>query len=316
MNSRIVPLLLGVLMGWVSAWGCSTDSLVGVPCLTGLTPCQDGCFDLERDPWHCGGCDLACDTDQVCLAGECSVHCEDIDLQSDPEHCGQCGFVCQTGVCVDGECQDAEVGHLVAIGHDYFQSHPVLDRVIGNSIFMARTNPVEVLAYLEFADGNHVTNVDGAIAAEARLSGRAWRSTTAATAAAVAGELLNYDVLLVYHQALAQDVQLDLTGRSWAPTLDGFFKRGGIVVFLDAVGDHRGTWQLFAGAGLFSCNGLSDRSGATALVVAKADALARGVTAHYPAEPNSAAFLTGGPGIVVVDQNHGDPLVLHWPIEP
>jgi len=67
-------------------------------------------FDLQTDPKHCGSCTNACQSSEVCSAGQCKSQCESpttkctvdggalcITLATDPNHCGQCTTVCATG---------------------------------------------------------------------------------------------------------------------------------------------------------------------------------------------------------------------------
>ena len=81
-------------------------------CVTG-TKCAGICVDLASDPAHCGTCQNACPSNQVCSNARCGKSCGKltkcsgacIDIKSDDFNCGRCGLVCTNGTrCVDGIC--------------------------------------------------------------------------------------------------------------------------------------------------------------------------------------------------------------------
>jgi len=88
---------------------------VTTTCGAGLTTCSNVCVDLQRDPAHCGGCGLACITNEVCNAGRCVLQCPTgqrncggtcRDVAVDPAHCGACDSACAEGErCTGGVCQ-------------------------------------------------------------------------------------------------------------------------------------------------------------------------------------------------------------------
>jgi Stigma-specific protein, Stig1 len=97
-----------------SSAGASSSSGT-VVCAPSKTACSDKCFDLQVDPEHCGGCDVTCDTTELCSAGGCKCRpgfssCPGpaggaaticADWQHDPRHCGSCSIACKpTEVCV------------------------------------------------------------------------------------------------------------------------------------------------------------------------------------------------------------------------
>ncbi len=288
-----------------------------------LTWCGEECVDLTTDDLHCGECDNPCAGGWECQSSECYLICdppltncdnECVDLQIHPLHCGDCFVECESGICLDGDCREEAVGHLIAIGHDFMTNHATLRRLLGNAIFIAPKNPVTVLAYGEFADqtaGGHVELIDGIIDAEAELKGRTWTKTSANQAAAVIDSLLNHRVLLVYRQVLGTDLTLGAVGAGWSAVLDQFFRLGGIAVFIDAAGTNAGTWQIFEGAGVFDCTGITAIIGATAEVVDPGDAVAQGLVSQYFATQNSAYFLTTEPDIVVQELTTTNPFVIH-----
>jgi hypothetical protein len=79
------------------------------------TLCNGTCADLRADPQHCGACDLACASGQVCAAGVCACPSNEslcgsppacVDTASNASHCGGCGQACPSGfVCAGGACR-------------------------------------------------------------------------------------------------------------------------------------------------------------------------------------------------------------------
>ena len=83
-------------------------------CPLGSTKCAGGCYDLTKDPTHCGACDKGCAAGEVCGAGTCGTVCGGgttlcgglcVDLTKDAAHCGSCAKACATGeTCSAGAC--------------------------------------------------------------------------------------------------------------------------------------------------------------------------------------------------------------------
>lgn len=65
-----LSLLCVVLLGVLGVLGCGSP-LVGLECRAGYTRCGDACYDLARDPAHCGSCEVACGAAQSCVASAC-----------------------------------------------------------------------------------------------------------------------------------------------------------------------------------------------------------------------------------------------------
>lgn len=99
----------------VGAWSCfpAPPSICG----SGLTLCNSlagpfpPCFNLENDPWNCGGCGFHCPFGATCSNGGCSCPpgqtvcgytC--VDLGTDDADCGACGVACGAGSCSGGKC--------------------------------------------------------------------------------------------------------------------------------------------------------------------------------------------------------------------
>lgn len=93
------------------ALGCNGD------CPEGQVECEGGCYDLGTSREHCGACDTACGTGEVCSEGTCAVSCPTgqmecgggcFDTQTSSQHCGACGTECAAGeVCNAGRCDVA-----------------------------------------------------------------------------------------------------------------------------------------------------------------------------------------------------------------
>lgn len=99
----------------------------GCACLSGFTDCGAGCVDTRSDFAHCGSCNTACVSPQVCSVGQCSSSCgagltlcgqSCVDLQASPAHCGQCGTTCPDGVCTAGACAPAAAGQPATTAGD------------------------------------------------------------------------------------------------------------------------------------------------------------------------------------------------------
>lgn len=78
--------------------------------------CGLSCVRIAEDPGHCGGCGIACEVGELCIAGSCSsagcppelMDCSGrcVDPVTSGGHCGACGRACEAGTgCVDGTCQ-------------------------------------------------------------------------------------------------------------------------------------------------------------------------------------------------------------------
>jgi hypothetical protein len=119
---------------------CAAQAPGDAPCAAGTRCCSAGCVDVEDDPSHCGGCERACASGEMCVDGECrcgaSPACDAgltccggacVDRGSDVMNCGACGVACgvnascSTGMCACGtgfaDC-DGAVGCEAATGTD------------------------------------------------------------------------------------------------------------------------------------------------------------------------------------------------------
>ncbi|MBL8603481.1 MAG: hypothetical protein JNK72_16270 [Myxococcales bacterium] len=102
---------------------CTNRSCEVASCTLGFANCDanaaNGCeVDLRTTVTHCGACNRACASGQVCSAGVCTfvctppeVSCSDgcANLTNSVAHCGACGTACParanaTAVCANGAC--------------------------------------------------------------------------------------------------------------------------------------------------------------------------------------------------------------------
>jgi hypothetical protein len=83
-------------------------------CYTGTTRCGGACVDVQSNAAHCGACDSACPSGQVCTNGACAPQCPSgqttcndvcVNTQTNNAHCGACNNACPSGQsCVNGTC--------------------------------------------------------------------------------------------------------------------------------------------------------------------------------------------------------------------
>ncbi|MEZ4409626.1 MAG: hypothetical protein R3A52_24610, partial [Polyangiales bacterium] len=94
----------------------------GPMCTGGTTDCGGTCVDTQTSTDHCGACNNACPTGQMCAAGTCALSCAApltvcgagammscYDTATSTEHCGACGNACPTRAnsapsCTAGAC--------------------------------------------------------------------------------------------------------------------------------------------------------------------------------------------------------------------
>jgi hypothetical protein len=171
-----------------------------------------------------------CDPPLIECAGAC------VDLQSDSDNCGQCGRACRSAICQGGTCIDAQSGYIIAMCMNYREINPAwtTNTLLGNAIFQARTNPVKILAYDEFADANVRARVDTAIGWASATQGWTYRITSVRLPEDVNAQLKkpDFDVFLVYEQPLAPTGTLSSYGSQWAKTIESFSHVGGVVVVM------------------------------------------------------------------------------------
>jgi len=296
--------------------GGPMDGGLAPPCNVGELDCGGVCVLPDRDPNHCGGCDIVCDADQFCVDGLCEDACDPpfslcaglcVDYDDDPLNCGRCGRVCASGICTAGTCTSA-AGHVVIIGHD-FETRPVaaVNRLAGNSLSIARGAPIRALVWEGDATAASIRRVDAAFDDVTASTGRTWTRTVAASAGSVTADLADADAFVIYPQRDATDAELVGWGVTWATALDSFVRRGGVVLMFESGGSHDGTWQILDAAGLFDATGRTDVSGDDVTVSAPGDAVALGVPSPYVGRIGTFWFDTMDTTVVV---DHADGAVV------
>ena len=256
------------------------------------------------------------DPDPVIECPEPLFECRDecVDLSSDPRNCGGCGVVCESGICVEGVCDDAAAGHVVVIGHDFGSQNGALERVLGNAVFLAVDPSPQVVVYTERAAPGAVIRAGRAIDQNAAAIGRSWTPITATGADVVPSLLATADVLLVHAQPTATADQVSALGVSWQDALTALTARGGVVIVLDG-GHDGGAHELLSPSGLFAAGETTAVTGEVVSVAATNDAVAIGVPLHYLAPSRSVSFSLEAPAVAVVRAASGQPVVVHRPVE-
>jgi Bacterial Ig-like domain/Stigma-specific protein, Stig1 len=118
-NLAIVILSIVMVIGITA---CDDDG-GGTSCPDEYSTCDGVCIDIDTNINHCGSCDNACATGEVCDLGTCSLSCGGgttacgdgcADTNYDPNHCGSCDNACDTGeVCDMGTCSSSCGGDTV-----------------------------------------------------------------------------------------------------------------------------------------------------------------------------------------------------------
>jgi hypothetical protein len=292
-------------------------------CAEGLDDCglhggcenSEGSFSCVCDEGYQGDGRSCVDIDE-CATG---IHLCDIEaICSNTEGGHRCtclaGSLDERG---DGSSciRQARVGHLVLIGHDYFERNSDVDLIIGSAVLLApTTGRISVLAFTQYADsgtGGEVANADGAIASRLVDQGRIWSRIELEDSTRLAELLPGHHVLLVYEQELADEAELRAIGSSWATPLRSFLMAGGVVVLCDHGGGSRGTAVLFEAAGLLTF-GESEVVGAHSDIdiVAPYDFLAWGLGDTYMGSNGTRSYATSD-GFVVARAPNGQAVVVH-----
>jgi hypothetical protein len=299
---------------------------------------EDTCVPPYDSVEHCGACDHACISTDVCSPVDgggfqcvplCSPPLTDcggtcVDESNDPDNCGTCGKICASGFCVAGLCQGTTPGDIVVIGYDYRVSQPTVAEatILSNAAFIPSSSPLRILSFEHYADATAVSNVKAILNAEAVALGRMPNKYTVSTTDADIPAKLNirsYDELIVYDQKTASATVLGALGSSWQTTLSTFTAAGGVVISLDGA-EGMGAMPTFnTSAGLLAISDHTVIPNRTPLeVIAPGDVVARVVVTPFASELDSVYFTTsvakgGNVAYVVVDPMDGGqaPVVVH-----
>lgn len=244
---------------------------------------------------------------------ECNGMC--VDSLTDPDHCGTCGNDCPSGICILGDCLGGTPGHVVIIGHDYRSPREGMNRLLGNSVFLNFESfdpEVRVLSYRFHSTNQVVAGAEQAIDQVATELGRTWSRTVVESAAEINAGLPTADVLLIHSQngMLADDAELIALGTDISVAVNAFIAAQGIVIVLDGVAPHGGTYQVAQAAGLFTAGGRTTVTGQNLDVVVPGDSVGSNVPLVYAAEQTSVSFDTSE-NVAVVEAPSGEPVVVH-----
>lgn len=253
---------------------------------------------------------------------QCSGKC--VDLQTDPGHCGRCGNACASGICIDGECVGAASGHQIAICASYERTTSGQTTLLANSVFLSARTPVRILAFVRNTSSASLAGTDAALESAATLKGRGY-NITKVTALNSVNNLLNrsdFDVLLVYDQQNAPSGQLAELGTSWASTVEGFSRTGGVIVVLTGGAGSGEMTDFIENIGLFSVDGTDNHNGERFYVQAPGDAVGINVVSPFLAAQNSCLFETTAQAssdlvfVVSGTEPPTDPAVVHRIVPP
>jgi len=294
-------------------------------CASGWGVCDGQCVDLTTAQ-NCGACSnmctsgycksdgscLGCATDEVGCAGVC------VNLASDPDNCSACGTPCGSGLCSNSQCETANTGRVIVIGHDYLvnRNRTAMNRILGNAVFLWPLSPVNVLVYKGAANATAIAGANAAITQVA--AGRAVNFAELTDVDHLATSLsdLQANVFLIYGQEGAtSDTALQQLGTKWATAMQNFANNGGTVIVLDGYygSNNSGTIQIINTASLFSIQRDVSVNNLLCSVVARGDALASGLTPGYRCEVNSVKFTTTEPlsSVTSVVASGGGPVVIY-----
>ncbi|MCP4601878.1 MAG: hypothetical protein GY847_15420 [Proteobacteria bacterium] len=296
-----------------------SDSDTDRECFEGDTQCHgemvQRCSNLTWKNWDdCEVQEKVCAIiggDAVCFASIDTDTDIDTDIDADTDADNDIDIDTDTDTDID-----KSGGHIVVIGHDYYESNWQADDLVGNAVFLSSTPLVRILAYSEYADvDREKPNVDNAIEQRASELGREWARTEINNYNALGAEfsLLSYDVFLVYEQENADQGQMAVIGAAWSEYLEQFLNLGGIVIISDGYSDGWGS-----GSNILYSAGLSDfqtggnaSEGRTLTIVNPKDTITDGLT-HTYASTNSTNYYTESSQYhTVVEDSERRPVVLH-----
>lgn len=272
--------------------------------------CQDGIVDSGEE------CDDGnADSRDTCTAGCFAAFCGDgIRQRVMGEECDDGNADIGDGCDVDCLREaGAAPGHVVFIGHDFFERSAAIDRVVANAVALSEVSgTIEVLGFTELADlstGGEVSNVNAAITALASTLGYTVNITSFALRGELASRIDAADVLVIYEQERGSTTEMTSIGTAWSPLLTDFIDRGGVIIVTDFSGD---AWQILNASGVMPIASSRTAGSETVNVVAPSDLLATGLGASYPATNGSRVIsLPAGSEAVVVASGAAGAYVVH-----
>jgi hypothetical protein len=81
------------------------------PCDNGQSFCGGKCVDTDTNILHCGGCDMACESDQLCYEGACATDCSESACEG-MTWCDPDTSLCLPGCSDDFQCGSNEMCDL------------------------------------------------------------------------------------------------------------------------------------------------------------------------------------------------------------
>lgn len=288
----------------------------GPACGLGRSSCGEVCSDLSADPDHCGDCDTACVSGEMCVDGRCDlvclaprIVCADacVDPRTNDQHCGGCGIDCGDDICLDGVCSAPLVGHVIVVGHDFSEPEPMLSTMFGNACQIRLENPLRVALHGGAATSTSVNQVGIAMASSLALVGRGWTQVILDDTS-MTQDLLQVDVLLLTPQPGRSAAELRALGETWAIAFRQFMERGGVIVALESE-SAEAMAHVLEGAGLGRFGTRETIPADTLLwLVAPADSVARDVPLRFRASVPLMGYRSGaavvsasGVGVVIHD---------------
>jgi hypothetical protein len=133
------------------------------PCDNGQSYCGDKCVDTQTNILHCGGCDIACASDELCFEGDCATDCSEAPCEG-LTWCDPDTDLCLPGCADDFQCGSNEMcdldahecvcafGYVLCAGECIWEGDPCVDNC-GN-------NTVDVGEVCDGSDLNGYTCVD------------------------------------------------------------------------------------------------------------------------------------------------------------
>ncbi len=243
----------------------------------------------------------------------CGTSC--VDVESDPYHCGGCFVACATGICDSGSCVGGPAGHVVAVGVDFrtaSQGSPVA-RILGNAVFLHAGNPLRIAGIAPSKSAGPPAYLKDLVVSEATLRNRAYSYAHVPSADLPArmgaGEI---DVLVVLGSALGKASEVPQVAADLAGLLPAFFDGGGIVVAIPTRSTMTLTRTFLEGSGLLPELEMTHATGGELVVAQWTDALSVGLVSPLPllGEPVAIAPADAN-AVTVLTSATGEPVALH-----
>jgi hypothetical protein len=261
---------------------------------TNIDECAEGTDDCG-DGYDCADTDGAYECINI---DECAEGTDDCD---DSEEC----------VDTEGsyECELDSGGHIVLIGHDYYENEATIDRILGNAVLLADAgDTIQIVAYTEAADMvGEYANMLTALYENVEV---AFEVTELDDYGAL--DLSGADVLMIPEQESSDPATLTAVGAAWNDQLLAFVDTGGVVIAADYNGTVSGTWRTVAGLFDVAPSSTNNVSGDSLTIAEPSSPLTIGVDVSTYTAPNGSLSFNGEPsGTAVVTADDGTPVVLH-----